>query len=111
MAQNYRVCNGTNRTNVTITSSLGTFSSRTYTQGECTITEEVAIMTLTANAAVDTDYSVWYKYMSKTKTNYVWSTPYLVIMETLMPANATTIAFEVVTERTFECQGSSGNSY
>lgn len=106
----YRVCNGANRTMVTITNSWASSeTTRTYTQGSCQITERKRVLRFTASQAVDTEYRVWYVYTMEQYEDGVPLTPFPVMTQSfVMPPYQTIFDVEVFTYRYSRCTDDTG---
>ena len=105
----YRVCDGANRTMVTITDDWASGeSTRYYTQGSCSITERTRILRFTASQAVDTEYRVWYTYTMEQYDDYGGLTTSTMTGWFDMPANDTVFTREVFTYRFSSCTDDSG---
>jgi len=106
----YRVCNGTNRTNVTITDDwVGNEMTRYYTIGSCQITERTRVLRFTASQAVDTPYRVWYTYEMQQYDNGVLLTPNPILTGFFdMPIGNTVYTVEVKVFEESDCTEDTG---
>lgn len=100
----YTVCDNGASVVVTVTGAFfGNTSTRTYSDGDCTIVETSRGYTITASQAVDTAYTIWFTYKYTEIVDGVSSGLLTRNTTVQMPANSTFIEFTLVTLEQYSC--------
>ncbi len=106
----YRLCDGVNRTMVTITNDWASSeATRYYTLGSCSITEKTRVLRFTASRALPTSYTINYLWTrSQEEDGMDYGEPLIMHGSITMPIGQTVVTREVITYQYSNCTDDTG---
>jgi hypothetical protein len=113
MPFHYTVCDNDVAVDVVLASQLiGSPAFRTYTQGDCIVSEYTQTLRFTGNRSVDTPYNIYYSYTWTIRINGLIQYPvHQTVEQATMLAGDTTVDVEVKTSQRFDCGSSTPPVY